>query len=209
MSSALAVLTGDLIRSTELPTKAVDDAMAVLSRGADTIALWQNAPARFTRARGDGWQLCLMRPALCMRATIYLRARLLTAGTNFGSRISVGIGAGELPDNDSLNAASGSAFVLSGQGLDTMPIKSTFRFQRAAASTGAAQAAFILADALCANLTPAMARSLAPMLVPDPPSQTDVASHIGLSKQAVRDALARANAHSILSAVQAFETDLF
>lgn len=209
MPPPIAVLTGDLIASTDLPAKTVDETMADLGRGADIIGQWQNSATRFTRARGDGWQLCLIRPALCLRATIYLRARLLAADTNFGSRISVGIGPGDVPHDDSLNAASGPAFILSGQGLDTMPIKSTFRFQRMTASTGAAQAAFILADALCGDLTPAMARSLAPMLAPDPPTQTDVASQLGLSKQAVRDALARANADSIVAAVQAFETDLF
>lgn len=209
MSSLIAVLTGDLIRSTDADAGSVDAALAVLGDAAEEIAKWQSSSARFTRARGDGWQMYLTNPSLCLRACLYLRASLLVHTSELGSRISVGIGTGVLPQDGDLNSASGPAFVLSGRGLEAMSHNQTLACALEILSGGAVTAVFSLADSHGQNWTQAMARSLAPMLLPNPPSQSNVASRLGLSKQAVRDALKRVDLHTLQRALQAFENEPF
>ncbi|GAB1480229.1 hypothetical protein MASR2M74_28040 [Paracoccaceae bacterium] len=74
----------------------------------------------FTRSRGDGWQMLLDDPGLCLWAAVFMAATLKTAETGLASRIAVGLGTVQVA-GPNLAAAWGSAFVASGRALDTMP----------------------------------------------------------------------------------------
>jgi hypothetical protein len=116
----IAVLTGDLVGSTKRSSDQVDDAMQAIQSAASTAATWQS-PAqgtRFTRFRGDGWQICLTEPRLSLRAAVVIQGRLIALGME--SRISIGIGPADSLGTVDLSDAAGQAFELSGHGLDQM-----------------------------------------------------------------------------------------
>lgn len=116
MKPQAAVLTGDLIGSTEVATAQVEAAMNVLAETAKKIG----STTFFTRSRGDGWQLFLDDPGHCLWATVFLVANLRTAELGLETRISVGLGSAELRGSN-LSEAWGTAFIASGRGLDEMP----------------------------------------------------------------------------------------
>lgn len=122
MTPRVAVLTGDLIGSTEVAPEIVESAMAVLAGAAEDIAHWQSTASatRFTRFRGDGWQFALISdPWLALRAAIVVRARLRAASLPV-TRIAIGFGTMNFCGSADLSDARGSAFEHSGRGLDTM-----------------------------------------------------------------------------------------
>ncbi|MBA4323617.1 MAG: hypothetical protein C0426_00775 [Rhodobacter sp.] len=116
----IAVLTGDLVASTRQPADRVDAAMQALRQSAGQVTAWQTPPydTRFTRFRGDGWQIALTNPGLALRAAVVLQATLGARGLE--SRMSIGIGPAETLGTTDLSDAAGRAFELSGQGLDKM-----------------------------------------------------------------------------------------
>jgi hypothetical protein len=115
-----AVLTGDLVGSTSHPANTVEAAMQAIRAAAAGIAGWQPRPAtrRFTRFRGDGWQILLAEPRLSLRAAVVVQGRLIALGLE--SRISIGIGPAESLGTADLSDATGEAFERSGRGLDQM-----------------------------------------------------------------------------------------
>ncbi|MFM7334447.1 MAG: hypothetical protein ACKO1H_08545, partial [Tabrizicola sp.] len=94
-ASLISVVTGDLVGSTGYPAHAVDAAMRVLRNAAELIGTWQSPPrnTRFTRFRGDGWQIVLAEPRLSLRAAVVIQGRLIALGQQ--SRFSIGIGPAE------------------------------------------------------------------------------------------------------------------
>ena len=115
-----AVLTGDLIKSTAAPARAVDFSLAALDHAAEEIAGWGLGATRFTRFRGDGWQVYLSADDQVLRAALFLAACLRAAETGLRTRIGGGVGAVERLDDD-LGRAAGPAFIRSGRALDAMP----------------------------------------------------------------------------------------
>jgi hypothetical protein len=119
-SKEIAVVTGDLVGSTRHSAEAVDDAMQAIRLTANAIADWQIPPmdTRFTRFRGDGWQIYLAKPRFCLRAAVVIQGKLMAM--NMESRISIGIGQSESLGTADLSDAAGQAFERSGHGLDAM-----------------------------------------------------------------------------------------
>ncbi len=118
--TVIAVLTGDLVGSTGHPAEAVDAAMQAIHTVALSIADWQTPPTdtRFTRFRGDGWQMVLTNPRFALRAAVVIQGRLKAMGME--SRIFIGIGKAKSLGTSSLADAAGEAFEKSGHGLDSM-----------------------------------------------------------------------------------------
>ena len=76
------ILTGDLIGSTRSTPRATTAAMTALADAADTISAMTGAATRFTRSRGDGWQLYLPDTTYALRAT----------PQTLSTRIAIGVG---------------------------------------------------------------------------------------------------------------------
>ena len=95
--------------------------MDVLADAAREISGWTpGADTRFTRYRGDGWQMHLAEPGLALRAALVLAARLRAADTGLATRAAIGIGRIEDLGTASLADARGPAFEASGHALDRM-----------------------------------------------------------------------------------------
>src|SRR5690606_33341086 len=87
-----AILTGDLVGSTEKPVAALEQAMQALAETARGISAWTGADTRFTRYRGDGWQIYVAVPGLGLRAALTIIARLRAADAGLATRAAIGIG---------------------------------------------------------------------------------------------------------------------
>ncbi|MCX7645011.1 MAG: hypothetical protein N2Z62_06915 [Rhodobacteraceae bacterium] len=203
----VAVLTGDLVGSTEAGPAAVEDSFACLASAADEIGRWApDLPPRLTRFRGDGWQL-MTQAALGLRAALYVLARLRAAAA-LGTRIAIGIGeaaqdAAADPAAD-LAAARGTAFEASGRALDALPRHRTL----AVAGAGLTLLHPVVADLLAAHArrwTLPQAEAAALYLHPDNPTLTDIAPRLGITPQAVNYRLAGGALPTIRAALRGWE----
>lgn len=199
-----SVLTGDLVRSSGLSASQLDGAMGTLAAAARRVALWGDGMTiGFSRRGGDGWQMALPVPALDLRCALYLQASLRVTGKRAATRIALARGPGTLPDSGDTNAASGPAFLASGRLLDTLTGPHA---TMAHAAGGALAAATRLADHICRGWTPAQARALCEMLPPDPPTHAAAAARLGISRQAVDQALTSSGYHALSEALSTLET---
>ncbi|WP_095589565.1 hypothetical protein [Actibacterium ureilyticum] len=204
MEQPLCVLTGDLIGSTALPDGQVAAAMAALRDAAGQISGWPDAaPARFTPYRGDGWQMVLRDPARALRAALFLRASLRVLGKPFATRIALATGVEALGAGPDLSGETGPNFVASGRALDAMPRGTELVW----AAGGARDAVFRLADHISAGWTPAQARAVARMLPPTDMTHAAAAQALGISRQAVDQALGAAGYPALHQAIALFERD--
>lgn len=201
--TAIAVLTGDLIASTDLAPARLDLAFDRLDDAAGGIAAWQSppCPGRLTRNRGDGWQMVVGQPALALRAALCLRAALRAEGDDLATRIAIAVGPGILPQGGDLNQASGIAFTESGRALDALKAPATLTH----AAGGALGAATRLADHISARWTPAQARAMRFLLWPGARTRSMAATDIGITRQAVDQALAAAGFAAIRDALALIE----
>lgn len=191
------VFTGDIVKSSDLSSQALDAIFARLEQTARDIAGWQDGPAPFARYRGDGWQMALA-PEFTFRAALALRASVRSQGKGYDTRIGIGLGAGKL-GNGALNGAEGEAFVTSGHALDHMK-----RTARMAAPTGplALRVALPLADRVVAGWTARQAEVVLGLLPPQAPSQASVADHLGTTRQTAQK---QAEAAGITALYEVFE----
>lgn len=202
----IAVLTGDLVNSTRQGADKIDTAMHALRRTAAAIATWQASPAdpRFTRFRGDGWQMVLTDPKLSLRAAVVLQATLVALGLE--SRISVGIGPAESLGSTDLADAAGPVFELSGQGLDRMTDISRLAIAGDAVIAQDAMIADLLGERM-GRWTAAQAEAAAMQLSSPTRSPTlhEIGRTLGISPQAVNDRVRGAGCHSIASVLRQWE----
>jgi hypothetical protein len=182
-----AILTGDLIKSTQASADKVDATMRLLAEVAHVI----DDDTRFTRFRGDGWQIYLHNAGDCLWASLFILARLKASGAALSTRISVGIGdVWKLPEGD-LSAAAGPAFTASGQELDDMHKGQTLairgesvdRFQRRI---------FAFAEDKVSRWSPEQAEAMALALDPAMNSRATIAKQLGITRQAVEARLVAA-----------------
>lgn len=172
-----AVLTGDLIASTTLPPARADAAMAAL-RAATT------PDHRFTRFRGDGWQVLLATPGQALCLALRLTAALAATDSGLSTRLAIGFGTVTRPGTRDLSDAAGPAFTRSGRALDHMP-----RNARWAVAGGPHLPAWIpatvaLADWHSARWTAGQAAVAAEWLDRADRTQEDWAARMGLTRQA-------------------------
>lgn len=202
----IAVLTGDLVDSRRHPANQVDAAMQALRHAADQIAAWQSPPGdtRFTRFRGDGWQLALTVPGLALRAAVVLQGTLGALGLE--SRISIGIGPAETLGTTDLADAAGKSFELSGEGIDRMADSSRI----AIAGLSVTEADAMIADLLGERMgrwTAAQAEAAALQLASPERIITlaEVGKALGISPQAVNDRVRAAGSATIASVLRRWE----
>jgi len=175
-----AVLTGDLIASTEAPPEAVEAAMARI-RG--TI-VWITPAPRFTRFRGDGWQIHLAKPDLGLRVMLQIAATL-RAAAGLETRQSLGLGSAHGLEGPTLGAAGGTAFTASGRALDSMA--EGRRLVLSGAPTDPLHRRLItMIDEQIAGWSTEQAEAVAHLLDPDAPkTRTAIAAQLGISRQAL------------------------
>jgi hypothetical protein len=212
----VVVFTGDLVGSSKLSSAELAEAMHALEAAAGRAgAAWglmhpgDGAPwdPRFSSFRGDGWQCLVPAPDYALRGALILRGQLAALGRPFDTRISIGVGTGELPEQG-LAAATGPAFELSGRGLDDMRHAQRFLIAWEAPPPEAPllRAVFALADEISRKWTPAQAKVFARLLAEHPrPSQERLAGALGITQQTVAEHLTGGGDWALKEALSAVE----
>ncbi|SLN44246.1 hypothetical protein AQS8620_01770 [Aquimixticola soesokkakensis] len=221
LSQTIAVLTGDLVQSSTLSPSALEEAFDALQRCAALQESWVGDSLRFTRHRGDGWQVALPTPQFALRAALAFRAHLRALGDTNGAPIDsyIGIATGPAlgdlgsdPGRD-LNGRSDMVFVVSGRALDRIKsdkdaTKGPPAYLRLASPQPSLRAVTILVDYMSRGWTPAQAEVCARMLAPAPPSYTDLAKAVGKSRQAVTKSLTAAGWFELAAALALVEEEM-
>ena len=198
-----AVLTGDLIQSTEMSPDLVGEVRRTMDDAAHTVAEWREGlvvggPEFF---RGDAWQLALDDPRMFLRVALYLRARLRAMKPQTDTRIAVGLGPAHVERQVSLS--TGAAFVRSGRKLDSME-----PWRLLAADTGdtsetmgALDALLAVCGAVAARWKPKQALIASLALDPRGMTQVEMARNLGMTQQGISDALVSSDYRVLAEAV--------
>jgi hypothetical protein len=204
--STTAVVTGDLVGSTEKPVRALERAMEVLAEAARGISAWAGADTRFTRYRGDGWQMRVALPGLALRAALTAFAGLRAADAGLATRAAIGIGRVDSIGTGDLSDAHGAAFESSGHALDRMPRTRRLTIDGEGV-TPLHRIVVDLLDERSSRWTREQAEAMALHLAPDNPTLTDIAPRLRISPQAVNYRLAGAGGTAIRHALRDWEAD--
>lgn len=176
-----AVITGDLIASTRHPPARTDAAMSALEQAARD---WPDADLRFTRFRGDGWQVLLPGPGLALRVALRMAAALAAAETGIATRVAIGIGSVTARGTRDLSDGAGAAFTRSGRALDAMGRGRVWAVSGGAGLPVWVEGFVALAEWHVAGWTAGQAAVVADALTPIRGTQEERAAALGLSRQA-------------------------
>ncbi|AEE22698.1 hypothetical protein Glaag_1748 [Glaciecola sp. 4H-3-7+YE-5] len=204
----IAVLTGDLVDSTAMPLEDYQLAVGIMEK---YLAKCQ---ARFSTQgeiyRGDSLQLIFKQPQHAMRAAIELRSLLFCAENTqqpLGITLSIGLGE-QLIDGNKPSVSQGSAFTLSGRGLDNTPSGHISLHHESTAFYDALVLATKFLDSVLYSHTQKQAQVLYHYLSMDFPTHTQLAKALSTSQQNVTKHLARIGADLIKDYVVFFEEKL-
>lgn len=202
----IAVLTGDLVKSTALGPEKISRAFEALEGCAEWLAARQGAPLHFSRHRGDGWQVALERPELVLRAALTFRAALRAEGDVFDSYIGIAEGYVTGKIGPDLNDETAEVFIRSGEMLDAVKRAAAGHGRMEHSLQGPEAAVILLADCIVRGWTAIQASTLLHMLLAsDAPSFTDTAKVLGKSRQAVAKSLDAAGYDFIKAALETLE----
>lgn len=198
----LAVLTGDLIASTQAPDR-LAQAMAALAAATATFSAFTEMPPRFTRFRGDGWQ-CVVPAGCALRSALVVAARLRAGETGLRTRIAIGIGPADTLGSRDLADAAGPAFTASGRALDHMARGQVWAMAGDIAPWHEALVA--LAEWHSARWSREQAEAMAIALCSDTATQSQIANGLNITRQAWQARLSGAGYGAWRPALRAFES---
>jgi hypothetical protein len=219
MTLLYAVLTGDLIRSTKASPLKLEATMANIADTARLLSQYTGEDTKFTRFRGDGWQLVLS-PAFYLRAVALISARLKADRQTLQTRFGIGIGTVESFGATDLRDAHGTAFEHSGHALDSLTRDQAIMLAGGAvAELGQAERAERLRGAIewsDAALLPmfgfitrrwsqAQSEAIAIALENDNQTQATIAAKLGITRQALNLRLTGAGYGPIHNAIKLTE----
>ncbi len=205
-SPIIAVLTGDLVKSRQAKPEATDRAMRALSQTAADLTDLCDADTRFTRFRGDGWQLVLGRAGWALRACLLIIADLRASGAGIETRISAGLGRHDSLGTTNLSDATGHAFFASGSHLDIAPKRRRLLISGGRTRDQHWQAAiFDLIEHQVSGWTQPQAEAVAMALRKNQMTQQEIAGALDITRQAVQLRLAGAGYSALENALAAFE----
>ena len=189
MSKAFAALTGDIIKSRAVSPPALEQAFVTLRQSAADFGQQRGLDLRFTRNRGDGWQVVLTDPTEAFDAILYFIASLRAGQGVPDTRIAAAIAPVDSIGSKDLADASGPAFFLAGDALDQMPRAR----QIVIAGLNDTQTALVdLAEYISTRWTATQAEAVAMALLSPSKTQEDIAATLGITRQAVQNRLAGA-----------------
>lgn len=198
-SKTYAVLVGDLIDSRRLTPGQLDQALSTLGAAAEDLGY-----TTFTRFRGDGWQVLVPEPAKAVTAMVFMRARLKASGPSLDTRIGLGIGAVATTGTKDLSDATGEAFFLAGDALESAD---KVHFVVAGKGMGDWQSTVVrLLDEIVSDWTSAQAEAFA-LYLSGTARHADIAQALNISRQAAQKRLAGAKYLSVEGALRVFEKE--
>ncbi len=201
LARMFVVLTGDIVESSDLEVEALEATLEAVALASRDVRAWPGVSQwGFARRGGDAWQLAFDAPALGLRAALYITACLRRLGKTRATRIALAVGPGQMPGKNP-NTAHGAGFTASGRLLEKLP---SGRYLDDAGG-GASAAAARLADHIAQGWTPAQARAMAEQLPPASGPRSEAAARLGITRQAVDQALWAAGYPAIEAALEALE----
>lgn len=201
-----AVLTGDLIGSTQAGQAATDAAIELIQSVALDRETVHGADVRFARYRGDGWQVYCSDPSRVFRISVLILASLHSRPDLPRTRLSAACGAVSSLPETGLASASGDVFTLSGRGLDT--IKRRRIVYNQVDGQGAWKAAlFHQLEWQAFRWSPEQAQAIAMSFRLDPPHPGKSAEELGISRQAFSARLDGAGYSPLWEADHAFRRE--
>lgn len=208
--TVIAVLTGDLVRSSSLNAHELARARAAVEHAGEEIATWseRGVLAAVEFFRGDAWQLAIAEPRFFLRAAIYVRARLRTENIQFDSRIGVGLGSFDQIDSKRTSLSTGEAFTISGRMLDALAGSAGIGVGLAPPldhRVAWAQPLSGLCSAVVDHWTERQADLVCRMLGARKLAQIELAEQLDIAKQTVSKALAAADFAPLSAAIQFVE----
>lgn len=202
----ISVLTGDLVNSTGLGPAKIERAFVALEDCAEMQAKWMGESLHFTRHRGDGWQVALAEPKYALRSALAFRAALRALGEAFDTYIGVAEGEVEGEIGPDLNGETATVFIESGEALENLKTSSSVRM--CTIKPGIFDALIMSVDYISSKWTPSQAKAIQYALPPDQdPVFTDIASKIGISRQATSKALRAAGWDHIEPIIETIDRD--
>lgn len=205
MSEIYAVISGDLIKSRSATPQDVQTALGLLEKLAINYGKIASFPTKFTRYRGDSWQLIINNPADSLRLSILLFATLRASDHKLDTRIAVGLGTALSTGTDTLADADGPAFHTSGKLLDTIGKR---RFAIGGHGIhGLHKAIGSLVEAIMFDWTAAQANAMLSKLENMTGTHDDIAKQLKVTRQTVQAHMSAAHANAIEDAIAAFEND--
>ncbi|MEP2766423.1 MAG: MarR family transcriptional regulator [Paracoccaceae bacterium] len=203
----LAVLTGDIVASTNMKASELDGVMNAIQLATVNMSNWVAAktPVHFGRRGGDAWQVATPTPKYAIRSALYVQAQVRRLDKSFSTRIAVATGEGTLPNTKpiDINSAHGPVFTASGRLLETISGHHLMEH----ADGGGHGAVLELCSHIALGWTPAQARAMCELLPPDSGSRAQAGTRLGISRQAVDQALWAAGFPAIDAALQHLETN--
>jgi hypothetical protein len=209
-AKVIAVLTGDLIRSSDLSAADLARARNALALAVQQTGEWVNNPVAgpVEFFRGDAWQLALGIPGLFLRASILVRARLRAEDARFDTRIGVGLGGYDVLDQNRTSLSTGEAFTISGSALDSLAGGSGISVglpDRLREHLGWAAPMAGLCSAIADQWTEKQALLVAHMLESRDGKQTNLAAQLQVTRQSVSKQLLAADFGALNAAVDYVE----
>ena len=185
----ITVLTGDIVGSTQLTSGELENAIQALRQRSEELTTWHNDVVKFSRFRGDGWQVAIQKPEFALRTALSLRSALRSLGKKFSTRIACVTDIAHLPLKDNLNSEVQAPFVKSGRLLEELTTKGPLVFMRSG-DDAAQQAVFLMAEYISEDWTPPQSDVMRFALLPYnyAPSLTQIGKELGKSRQAVTKA---------------------
>lgn len=203
MAQHAAVLTGDLIASTEAGQAATDSAMELIQSVASAESGRDGADVRFTRYRGDGWQIFCSDPAKVFRLAVLVLANLQSRPNLPKTRISAATGPIAFLPDVGLASASGPVFSISGRNLDGMT-RRRLAFESQESPMPCKDALFAYLEWQSGRWSPEQAEAIALTFRHDPPHPGTSAEDLGISRQAFSARLDGAGYLPVWEAEKAF-----
>ena len=201
-----AVLTGDIVSSSDMTADELTSVMNAIGWTALKMRSWSpSLEVGFAQRGGDGWQVAIQGSLFWLRAALYLQAGLRRHTSELKTRIAVA------QSDDSLspiatkdpNAGHGPAFTASGRHLDELSGKVLMGH----AAGGTKAAALRLADVIVQGWTQAQARAIYEALHPFTGTRATIAKDLGISREAVNQALWSGNYLALRDAIVFIEDD--
>ena len=127
-----AVITGDIVGFSKLPTEQRQRLSHVMKKGSETLqkAFLGSVPLETDVFRGDSWQLLVSDATVSLRVGLFLRAYLRAAMgmSKFDTRLAIGVGTVDFVPDDRVSKGDGQAYRHSGNALEQMTRASNMCF---------------------------------------------------------------------------------
>ena len=209
MTQSVAVLTGDLVRSTALSHEDLVCVRNVLETATREVSGWGRGAVHGPDVfRGDSWQVVLLDGTSALRAAVYLRAVLRALEHRPDTRIAIGVGGAEVIDEGEVSRSVGEAFTLSGRALDDMNRFEGFKLAvpRWSASQAYLPTVVALCDHIVGTWSPSQAKVALEVLRPDAGTQEDIGQALDVSRQFVNKVYRQSGLSAVMMAIEAFES---